>query len=133
MKTILLAVDPDGSSDAARATAIRLAEALGATLDVITVGDYLFDSDVEPLEEAVADAAGEAMAAGVDANPELRYGDPAAEIAVRAKEIDADLIVVGAHHHGMVGRLVKGEPMSQEVARRARRPVLLVPEDVERV
>lgn len=133
MQTILLAVDPDGSSDAARATAIKLADALGATLDVITVGDYMFDADAGPLEEAIADAAGEALASGVDATPELRYGDPAAEIAIRAREIDADLIVVGAHAHGLVGRLLAGEPTSHEVARRSRRPVLLVPEDAERV
>jgi nucleotide-binding universal stress UspA family protein len=59
-------------------------------------------------------------------------GHPADELVALAEQHDADLIVVGTHEPGFLERLLAGS-VSQEVARRAHRDVLIVhPEGEER-
>src|SRR5690348_13898312 len=108
MPTILLAVGRDHSSDAARDAAIALARDLGATLEVLTVANYLYDRDPRPFEEVAADAAAAADAEGVEAQPEVRYGVVAHEIANRARDLGAAYVVVGAHRRGRIGTLLHG-------------------------
>lgn len=47
-------------------------------------------------------------AKGVDAQPILRAGNPYEEIVRVANEMGADLIVIGSHGHGGLGRLLLG-------------------------
>jgi nucleotide-binding universal stress UspA family protein len=69
--------------------------------------------------------AGEAKAAGIDTDISLREGDPFAEIVALARDIDADLIVMG--HVGQRGtrRVLLGS-VTQRVLDFAHCPVLVV-------
>jgi universal stress protein A len=53
-------------------------------------------------------------------------GQPAAEIVAHAARSGADLLVVGAHGHSAVSRLMLGS-VAEQVVRRAPCPVLVVP------
>src|SRR5206468_779697 len=44
----------------------------------------------------------------LNAQPALRVGNPYEEIVSAAKEMGADLIVIGSHGHGGLGRLLLG-------------------------
>ena len=54
----------------------------------------------------------------------IRIGDPAEIVCQLAVDVDADLIVVGAHARRGIGRIVLGS-VSDEVARKARTPVMV--------
>jgi nucleotide-binding universal stress UspA family protein len=57
---------------------------------------------------------------------EVAFGDAAEAIVMAADDIGADLIVVGSHEKGFLERLFRGS-VSEEVVRKAPRPVLVVP------
>lgn len=61
---------------------------------------------------------------GVDWNVDIEYGRPSAEIADKAREFDAQLIVIGLVHHGIVDRILDGDT-AVEVVRQSESPVLL--------
>ena len=63
--------------------------------------------------------------AGVDGEVTWTYGDPATEILRVAGEEDASAIVVGAHHHSAVSRLLGGD-VAADVIRSADRDVIVV-------
>ena len=64
-------------------------------------------------------------AGGVQAKPILRVGDPADEIIAAAKAISPDLLVVGSHGRGPMGRFMLGS-VSEAVVHRWTGPVLVV-------
>lgn len=140
MNTILLATD--GSPSAARATdaAIELAQASGAPLHVlaawsiptsafgyapIIIVPEVADAERASAEQAVAAAVERARAAGVEASSSVREGVAAEEICAAAAELDAALVVVGAHGWGAFRRFVFGS-VSTGVLHRAPCPVLVV-------
>lgn len=59
-------------------------------------------------------------------------GPPAVEIVRYAQEQAADLIVLGAHGHGLIDRLLLGS-VAERVARRAPCAVLMVPHTTRRL
>ena len=62
----------------------------------------------------------------------IRLEGPAADsILEKAKEIDADLIVIGAHRHGRFYRMFFGDT-GDELMARAPCPVLVVPHESEK-
>ena len=62
----------------------------------------------------------------------IRLEGPAAEsVLEKAREIDADLIVIGAHRHGRFYRLFFGDT-GDELMRHAPCPVLVVPNESEK-
>jgi len=63
--------------------------------------------------------------AGIFAHSEYRVGQAAAEIAQRAEDDQADLIVMGSHGHGVLAGLVLGSVINSVLAR-SKRPVLAV-------
>jgi nucleotide-binding universal stress UspA family protein len=88
--------------------------------------------DVVAIERARRHVADEAMAAlcraggGQAVRCEVAEGPVAREIAQRAAELDADLIVIGsAARRGVLGRLVA--TLGDRLARLAPCPVLVVP------
>jgi len=124
IETILLATDTSAASQAAEDQAFDLAVSLGARLVVLSVvsGAPSARSSRQVAVEAIVQRAraGGAMATG------LTWEGDAGESIVEASESEsADLIVVGTHERGTVGRLFLGS-VSDHVVRHARCPVMVV-------
>jgi nucleotide-binding universal stress UspA family protein len=124
IETILLATDASSASRAAEDEAIDLAASLGSRLVVLSVvsGSPALR---ETRQLAVETVAQRARAAGAQATG-LTWNGDAGESIVEAAEGEAvDLIVVGTHERGAVGRLFLGS-VSDHVVRHARCPVMVV-------
>jgi nucleotide-binding universal stress UspA family protein len=63
--------------------------------------------------------------ANIPVDLRVKQGDPATLIVQTAEECHADLIVIGAHGHSALGRLLMGS-VTEEVLRKAQCPVLTV-------
>jgi nucleotide-binding universal stress UspA family protein len=77
------------------------------------------------VEEMLAGARQRLEAAGVRAEYLWSAGDPSIRIVGTARTVDARLVVLGSHHHGLLGRLF-GADVAEEVRRRAGCEVLVV-------
>lgn len=97
VERILAAYDGSGHAGRALQTAIGLAQALPAQLDVITVGESE-DASADVLAEARKRLAPYEM----DVAPVFRKGKPESEIPAEAADGGADLIVTGTHGHGRI-------------------------------
>jgi len=144
--SILLATDGSASARAATREAIELARATGWPLHILTVWDLptlagygyapgayvpvgeLRDAERQHAGEVVAKSVQTAADAGVQATSSLREGLAAEEICAAARELDAALIVIGAHGWGAIKRLVFGS-VSTGVLHHAACPVLVVRSD----
>ena len=69
-------------------------------------------------ERLVKEGASRICEAGYEAFPKTCPGNPRADISCLAKEWDADLILVGSHGHGAIGRFLLGS-VAQGVLRTA--------------
>ncbi|WP_290816343.1 universal stress protein [Halovivax sp.] len=119
---ILVPTDGSEHAEAAAADAIELAADQGATLHVISIadpgplGDVRLPGDAARPGEALRERAAEfvdavierAEAAGVDATGTVREGSPPSTILEYAREIDADLIVMGTRGQGGLHRMAVG-------------------------
>jgi nucleotide-binding universal stress UspA family protein len=70
--------------------------------------------------------AGQLTEAGVNATGSIVQGDPVKTILSEAKRLDAELIVVGSHGHGLLFDALVGS-VSAGLLRRSPLPVLIVP------
>jgi nucleotide-binding universal stress UspA family protein len=123
--TIVIGFDDSDGASRALDHAITEAKSSGDTLVVVAVFEMMFDPEgpqsfgnlgempemaplVEPpeLEPIFAKARERADAAGVAAECVWAVGNPADKIAATARDRNARLVVVAAHHHGFFGRLV---------------------------
>ena len=135
---ILVAVDFSEVSERALEHALELAKKLGAEITVmhayqIPIYDFPDGTIVPSAEHAarIADASQRHMDAmiarhggtGVKLDGLLRQGGPADEILAVAKERNPDLIVLGTHARGAVGRAFYGD-VALHVIRAATQPVL---------
>lgn len=141
IETILLATDATSASEAATEQAVLLAAEVGASLLVVSVINTTARLPAEALVPAagqagIADArealaavaqhiVQRARAAGAKATFLVWEGDPGEAIVAAADAEGADLIVVGSHGRGPVGRFLIGS-VSDYVVRHARCPVLVV-------
>jgi len=137
---ILAAVGgPDASFEPARVAA-RLAASSGARLALVSVfrspsqvfGDPNYEDRLFPrlaeAEAALKQAREIAKAEGVsDVEVDTLEGSPADAIVAHAVAGDFDLIVMGTHRRGRFGVALLGS-VSNSVAARAGRPVMVVPE-----
>jgi len=144
---IICAVDGSDLSNKALAHAIALAGKLGAKLTAITVTDpsviiapgaemMMVDTSsvIAELEKAkeesakriLADAGTLTSAGGIAAGVLHVAGLPAAEGIIKAaKDVRADLIVMGSHGRRGLGRLLLGS-QAAEVLAHAEIPVLII-------
>jgi len=137
-RRILLAVDDSPIAAHAADVGAALAKALGAELAFI----YVVDPAQSALPESGVPAADAIALAERDARSVLAgfaerssckpaplefvaVGKPAAEIVKTAKEWPADVIVIGSHGRGGVGRALLGS-MAEAVMRQAPCSVLVV-------
>jgi nucleotide-binding universal stress UspA family protein len=124
IETILLATDASTASQAAEDEAIDLAAGLGARLLVLSVvsGAPSARSSRQLAVEAIVQRA---RAGGATATGLTWEGDAGESIVEASEAESADLIVVGTHERGTVGRLFLGS-VSDHVVRHARCPVMVV-------
>jgi len=136
-RTVVLATDLSPTSEAATTAALDLASSVGARLLAVSVvdpgslrvpgGRYLARVDqVRAERERFAQelvARGRSMGVAVDFL--VWEGDPGEAIIDAAQAEGADMIVVGSHGRGAVGRFLIGS-VSDHVVRHASCPVLVV-------
>ncbi|MRG95875.1 universal stress protein [Polyangium spumosum] len=137
---ILVPIDFEETSQRALESALELATKLGAKVTVVHVyslpvynfpdGSYIPTSELaESVQQGAQkqlDAFVEAQRArGVTLDAVLREGRSADEICRTAKEISADLIVMGTHGRGAIGRVLLGS-VAVGVLRHAEVPVMTV-------
>jgi nucleotide-binding universal stress UspA family protein len=135
-----LVVGHDGhpASDSALNVAVELAERLGAHLHVVhsvTTDDSGIDPDIEEWEQAKDRNIRNERKRITDALAGLpvrwtyheERGEPARRLAHLATEVDAQFIVVGATHRGLLHHLASGS-VSGRLLHTQGRPVLVVPE-----
>ena len=79
----------------------------------------------EALEPIFAKARARVDAAGVEADYVWAVGNPADKIAATARDREARLVVLAAHHHGFLGRLF-GTDVATEVERELGSSVIVV-------
>jgi nucleotide-binding universal stress UspA family protein len=111
---ILLAFDgsPDGRE--ALAQAETLASACGATVHLLAIIDpseamsFIPDNQRFVIQTVLDEGVRRLRAAGCTATSELKYGKPTEQIILSAREINADLIVVGHRDQGTLARWLNG-------------------------
>ncbi|HYK95094.1 MAG TPA: universal stress protein [Candidatus Dormibacteraeota bacterium] len=135
-RRILLATDLSAASDGATREAIDLARDLGATLLVVSVIDPAvhgaagarferMDQRRRARETAAQDLVIRGRQAGVHVSFMIWEGEPGPSIVDAATSEQVDMIIVGSHGRGSVGRLFIGS-VSEYVVRNASCPVLVV-------
>jgi nucleotide-binding universal stress UspA family protein len=145
-RLILVPVDGSEPSAGAVASAARIAVACDAELLFCSIVDrnklvaeaaQMPFADPTPAIDAVTEGGkrilGEALHAAADAHAkaraELCEGEPVAAILRLADEQGVDLIVMGSHGRGGIGRLLVGST-TEGVLRRSNVPVLVLREGV---
>jgi nucleotide-binding universal stress UspA family protein len=136
MQTIVVGYDHTDPSRRALERAGQIGKAFGSKVIVTSVAPLLHSSPrtagpVDPTdtlahhEEELREAKAYLDEQGLDAELVPAIGEPAAAIVQLAEERDADLVVVGTREVGVIQRVL-GQSVSQEVARRIHRDVLIV-------
>jgi nucleotide-binding universal stress UspA family protein len=137
VKKLILATDLTEASASATDEAFELAGRLGASLLVVSVidpGSLLMpggrfrvrvDQVRERREVLAQELVERGRMAGIDVSFLIWTGDPGDMIVEAAEAEHADMVLVGSHGRGAVGRLFLGS-VSEHVVRNARCPVLVV-------
>jgi nucleotide-binding universal stress UspA family protein len=136
MQTILVGYDDSEAAGRALQRAAALAKALGSQLVVTSVapvtetatGRSLGADPVEPASEHIAELAcarNQLEQMGIAASYIEAVGHEGDALIAAAKDRDADLLVIGAAHESIVGRIL-GHGVSDTVAHHARCDVLIV-------
>ncbi len=137
LKKLLLATDLTEASASATDEAFELASRLDASLLVVSVidpGSLLLpggrfrvrvDQVRERREKLAQELVERGRAAGIEVSFLIWTGDPGDMIVEAAEAEHADMILVGSHGRGAVGRLFLGS-VSEHVVRNAHCPVLVV-------
>jgi nucleotide-binding universal stress UspA family protein len=139
IRRVLLATDLSPTSALATEWAFDLAVRNDAALLIVSVIDPRelvlpgggFRARVDQVRERREAAAQTLVERGRGVGVPVTFlvwtGNPAESIVEAAASEDADIILVGAHSRGAIGRLLLGS-VSEHVARHARCPVLIVRE-----
>jgi nucleotide-binding universal stress UspA family protein len=91
---------------------LQMPENLAAFYEGIYIEHEVINTHVETVKRKANDQLSlvteQMLAKGLKAQPALRVGNPYEEIVSAANEMGADLIVIGSHGHGGLGRLLLG-------------------------
>jgi nucleotide-binding universal stress UspA family protein len=138
-RRVLVATDTSAVSASAERAGVELAWRVGASLIFVSVIDLsrlqlpggLFHTRVDQVrrqrELALARIVASARQVGVAAQYLIWEGEPGALVLEAADAEDADLIVVGSHGRGPIGRLLLGSISSYVVDHAPRRVVVVRP------
>lgn len=141
MKKIVAAVDFSDSTLGVVEMASAQAQAFGAELHLVHVLEpepaytaYGFTPDEFPAMHLFQEEARKRANSRLDelvvkspgAKSRLAEGSPLVAVLDYVKEIDADLVVLGSHGHGMVASLLLGS-VAEGMVRKAVVPTLVVP------
>lgn len=140
LRRICVGTNFSPESDLALATAVTLARATGAGIDLLHVVHRppLYERMVSSARDLVADLERQATArlgqlaaapafAGVAIAPQVRIGAPFAEIVALARDLRHDLVVIGARKRSGLTELLLGST-AERVLRKASAPVLIAKE-----
>ena len=123
---ILLAFDGSPDGRVALAQAEKLATVCGATVHLLAIIDpsesmliveamsFIPDNRRFVIEAVLDEGVKRLRGAGCTAAGELKYGKPTEQIILSAREIDADLIVVGHRDQGTLARWLNG-PVGESI------------------
>ena len=137
-RTILLATELSAASVAATEEAFDLAARSHAELLIVSVIDPSalqlpggrFRARIDQVRERRESAVQDLVRRGRSRDLRVAFliweGDPAESILEAAAAERVDVIVLGSHGRGPLGRLILGS-VSEDVVRRARVPVIVVP------
>lgn len=139
---LLVAIDLSQCTDKTVEEARKLAKALAAKTWLLHVADpepdfvgydniSQYDRDVRAGEfhkehAEIQSIADKLRMEGLDVTAILVQGATAATILKEASKLNADIIVLGSHGRGAIHRLLVGS-VSEEVLRKAKSPVLIIP------
>lgn len=133
-ETVLVGIDDSESAQKALEHAVELAQAVGATLHVVTV----VDSQANPMKFGITEVAElhrakttlvDRIANAIDdgdLTAEIRRGDPPDALLEYASEIDADLLVVGESEAGRLESAIF-DGTTEQLAKRTQIPLTIVP------
>ena len=137
VKKIVVAVDLSPHSEATAHYAIGFARTLGASLVLVHVyepiqmnefiteeGFRVLDRDRQVMQEALTNLTKSLRETWPACTEKFIVGDPAEEVALAARELDADLIITASHHPSFLGRLF-GLDQAPKIMHRAPCPVLV--------
>ncbi len=143
MKRIIAAIDFSDANKPVVEVATKLAKALGEGLHLVhvveaepTYAAYGFSPDEFPAmheiqlesvtraESKLQEIASEVGLEGVQTK--VLQGQPLYSLLEYAKEVDADMLVLGSHGHGFLGSLLLGS-VAEGCVRKSQIPALIVP------
>lgn len=147
IKHILVATDLTPITHVALDLALDLARRTGADVELMSVlgpleGDVYsplryspeasvhHESSVKLIRQEMEELSAQHDAGDVRLSVVVRKGRPIPTIVAQAEQSDADLIVVGTHHRGLIQQFMI-RSAAEEVVRRATSPVLVVHEQDE--
>jgi nucleotide-binding universal stress UspA family protein len=138
-KTILIATDFSDGGDEALDRAVEIAKPSGAEVEILhvielaeelPVSTFSPDADYGALylriDKQLSDRADRIIAAGVPCTTKIIEGSAVADITKRARDIGAEVIVVGTHGRTGLAHAMLGS-VAERIVRRASCPVLTVP------
>lgn len=142
MKSIVAAIDFSERTDAVIQLASIQAKAFGAHLWLLHAaapepGFVGYDAGPQSVRDNVAkhirerhreiqDLAESVRQGGVEATALLVRGSTVKALLTESERLEADLIVLGSHGHGLMHRVLLGS-VSQEILQKSSIPVLLIP------
>jgi nucleotide-binding universal stress UspA family protein len=133
MYRVLVPVDADGDRAVAQARAVQNLPGSRSAVEVTILHVSDGDPEVSPAQLPAGRAAVESLReAGVAVETAARSGDPAVEIVQVAREVDADLVVLGGRKRSPLGSLLFGS-VTQAVIADADRPVTVTGNTVRAV
>jgi nucleotide-binding universal stress UspA family protein len=137
VKKIVAALDLSPHSEATARYALEIARTLGASLVLIHVyepiqmneftteeGFRVLDHERQVMQQALTDLTKTLQEIYPACTEKFAFGEPAEEVALAARELDADLIITASHHPSFLGQLF-GLDQAPKIMHRAPCPVLV--------
>jgi nucleotide-binding universal stress UspA family protein len=137
IKKIVAALDLSPHSEATARYALGLAKTLGASLVLVHVykpvqmnefiteeGFRVLDHEQQVVQQALTNLTKTLQKTYPACTEKFITGEPAEEVALAARELDADLIITASHHPSFLGQLF-GLDQAPKIMHRAPCPVLV--------